>query len=76
MSKMIQLRHVPDAVHRKLKSRATKKGMSLSDYLVREVTQLVELPSMEEWLDKLHTRTPIKLAEPSAVTIRRLRDSR
>ncbi|MFI5413285.1 MAG: hypothetical protein ACHQ0I_01675 [Candidatus Lutacidiplasmatales archaeon] len=35
MSKMIQLRHVPDAVHRKLKSRAAKKGMSLSDYLVR-----------------------------------------
>jgi plasmid stability protein len=76
MSKMIQLRHVPDAVHRKLKSRAARKGMSLSDYLVREVSRLAELPSMEEWLEQVHTRTPIELAEPSAVTIRRLRDSR
>lgn len=73
---MIQLRHVPDAIHRKLKSRAAKKGLSLSDYLVQEVTHLAKQPTMEEWLERLHTRTPIELAEPSAVTIRRLRDSR
>jgi plasmid stability protein len=76
MSKMIQLRHVPDDLHRKLKARAAKAGMSLSDYVIREIAPFADLPSMEEWLDKLHTRTPIKLAEPSAVTIRRLRDSR
>ncbi|HEV2200908.1 MAG TPA: hypothetical protein VGR73_13890 [Bryobacteraceae bacterium] len=76
MSKMIQLRHVPDAIHRKLKSRAAKQGMSLSDYLVREVTRLADLPSMEEWLERLHTREPIELAEPSAVTIRRIREGK
>ena len=36
MSKMIQLRNVPDALHRKLKSRAAQAGMSLSDYLLAE----------------------------------------
>jgi len=40
MSKMIQLRHVPDALHRKLKARAAKKGMSLSDYLIAELTPI------------------------------------
>ena len=49
MSKMIQLRHVPDALHRKLKARAARKGMSLSDYLVSELTPIAELPTMEEW---------------------------
>ncbi len=37
MSKMIQIRNVPDALHRKLKARAALEGMSLSDYLLAEV---------------------------------------
>jgi len=76
MSKMIQLRHVPEAVHRKLKSRAAKKGLSPSDYLVQEVTHLAKQPTMEEWLDRLHTRAPIVLKEPSVVTIRKVREGR
>ena len=73
---MIQLRHVPDAVHRKLKARAATKGMSLSDYLVLEVTELAKLPTMDGWLDEIATREPVRLREPAAVTIRKIRESR
>jgi antitoxin FitA len=76
MSKMIQLRHVPDAVHRKLKARAAMKGMSLSDYLVREVTQLTEQPTMQEVLSEIRKLSPIEWREPVAETIRRMRESR
>jgi len=76
MPKMIQLRHVPDALHRKLKARAANSGMSLSDYLIQEITPLAELPTMDEWLDRIATREPVAFKEPVAVTIRKMRDSR
>jgi antitoxin FitA len=76
MAKMIQLRHVPDGVHRKLKARAAMKGMSLSDYLVREVNQIAEQPTLEEVLEEISKLSPVKLREPAAVTIRKMRDGR
>ena len=76
MSKMIQLRHVPDAIHRKLKARAAMKGMSLSDYLVREVTQLTEQPTMQEVLSEIRKLSPVEWREPVVETIRRMRESR
>jgi plasmid stability protein len=76
MPKMIQIRHVPDAVHRKLKARAATKGMSLSDYLMLEISELAKLPTMEDWLDEIATREPVELREPSAITIRKMRESR
>jgi len=76
MSKMIQLRHVPDAVHRKLKARAAMKGMSLSEYLVSELTPIAELPTMDDFLDHLAARERVTLREPSAVTIRKAREGR
>jgi antitoxin FitA len=45
MSKMVQLRHVPDDLHRQLKARAALAGLSLSDYLLLEVRRLAEPPS-------------------------------
>jgi len=73
---MIQIRHVPDAVHRKLKTRAASKGMSLSDYLLPEINEIANLPTMDDWLDQLATREPVKLREPAAVTIRKIREGR
>jgi len=49
MAKTIQLRHVPDALHRTLKSRAAMAGMSLSDYLISEIEQIAERPSLAEF---------------------------
>jgi len=76
MAKMIQLRHVPEAVHKKLKSRAARQGMSLSDYLVREVTKIAEEPTLEEALARISRRTPVLLTETAAEAVRAERDSR
>jgi antitoxin FitA len=76
MPKMIQLRHVPDRVHRRLKVRAASEGVSLSDYLVREVTEMAEQPTLDELLERLATREPVKLREPAAVSVRKTRDKR
>jgi len=73
---MIQLRHVPDALHRKLKARAATKGMSLSGYLLLEINEIANLPTMDDWLDEVATREPVKLREPAAVTIRKIREGR
>ena len=46
MSKMIQIRNVPDALHRRLKARAAEAGMSLSDYLLAELRRSAERPTL------------------------------
>ena len=76
MPKMIQIRHVPDAVHRKLKARAANLGLSLSDYLIQEITPLAELPTMGGFLDRLQQRERVTLREPAAVTVRKAREGR
>jgi antitoxin FitA len=50
MSKMVQIRNVPDALHRKLKARAADAGQTLSDYLLAEIGRLAARPSREEGL--------------------------
>ena len=70
MPKMIQLRHVPDALHRTLKSRAALAGLSLSDYLLGEIRQIAERPTMEEMRERLRRRTPVVLPESAADAIR------
>jgi antitoxin FitA len=59
MSKMIQLRNVPDALHRKLKARAATEGVSLSDLLIREARKFAERPSLDEMRKRLEDR-PIR----------------
>ena len=74
MTKMIQIRNVPEDVHRALKARAARLGMSLSDYLLGEVSEIAERPTLEEMLERLGSREPVPGLEPSAEVIRRLRD--
>jgi plasmid stability protein len=76
MSKMIQIRHVPDAVHRTLKARAAMAGMSLSDYLLAEFRRLVERPTVDEMKERLGRRAPVEPAESSAAAVRAERDQR
>ena len=52
MSKMIQIRDVPDQVHSTLKARAAREGMSLSEFIKRELEHTVERPTMREWLER------------------------
>jgi antitoxin FitA len=75
MSKMIQIRNVPDELHRKLKVRAAEKQTSLSDYLLAEVEEIAERPTLEELMERLAAEEPVDVDEPPEVTIRRLREA-
>jgi plasmid stability protein len=76
MSKMIQIRDVPDTLHRRLKARAALEGMSLSEYLLAEVRRSAERPSLTELRQRLAQRGPVKLEVSPAQAIREERDSR
>jgi len=76
MSKMIQIRNVPDQIHRRLKARAAEEGLSLSDYLLREVRGLAERPSLEELLNRLGRRSPVRTRMSPTQALRKERDGR
>jgi antitoxin FitA len=75
MTKMIQIRNVPDELHRTLKVRAAKAGITLSDYLLSETELVAEKPTMNEWLERVRGREPVELDEPPDLTIRRIRNA-
>ena len=76
MSKMIQVRNVPDALHRTLKARAAMAGMSLSDYLLAEIREIAERPTLEEMRERLRRYERVTLSTPAAQVIREARDNR
>jgi len=76
MSKMIQLRHVPDALHRQLKARAALEGLSLSDFLIREARKIAERPTLADIRARLATRPPVRLKSSAATILREERDRR
>lgn len=73
---MIQLRNVPDELHRRLKSRAALAGMSLSDYLLNEIRDLAERPTLEELRARLEQRSPVNPSVAPAEAVRAERDRR
>ncbi|HVL55776.1 MAG TPA: hypothetical protein VM491_04680 [Burkholderiaceae bacterium] len=73
---MIQLRHVPDDLHRKLKARAAMAGMSLSDYLLREIRDIAERPTLAELRERLANRSQVRLSPSPAKAVREERDGR
>lgn len=76
MTTMIQIRNVPDALHRRLKSRAALAGMSLSDYLLSEIRQVAERPTLEELRARLQSRSEVVPAVTPAQAVRAERDHR
>lgn len=75
MPKHLQVRDVPDHIHRKLKARAALEGKSLSDYLLGEIQLLVGRPTMEELFAELESLEPVDIGS-SAELIREIRDER
>jgi plasmid stability protein len=73
---MIQVRNVPEALHRHLKARAASAGMSLSDYLLSELREIAERPTLAEFRQRLHTRKPVSGALDTAVLVREERAAR
>jgi plasmid stability protein len=76
MPKMLQLRHVPDSLHRRLKARAALAGLSLSDYLIREVQKIAEQPTPEEMRVRLRQRIAHRGRRSPTDVLRAERDSR
>jgi hypothetical protein len=76
MPAMIQIRHVPDPLHRRLKSLAALAGMSLSDYLLQEIREVAERPTLEELRTRLHSRPRMRPSVAPARVVRAERDRR
>lgn len=76
MSIMIQIRNVPDELHREVKARAARAGMSLSDYLLDLLRRTAERPEREELLRRVRERAPVYSGELSADAVRAERESR
>ena len=76
MSKMIQIRHVPDELHRRLRTRAALAGMTLTDYLREELTRVADQFTYAELRDRLRAAGPVRVRESPAKAVRRERDAR
>lgn len=74
MSKMIQIRNVPDEMHRMLKMRAAAEGISLSDLIKRELGVMSGRLSFEELAARVQARGPSKVK--TASTVRYIREAR
>ena len=76
MPKMLQIRNLPDEVHRRLKSRAALAGMSMSDYVLREIERMLSRPTRAEVFARIAELPPIDLDPPSAEILREERERR
>ncbi|MGH2954316.1 MAG: FitA-like ribbon-helix-helix domain-containing protein [Solirubrobacterales bacterium] len=74
MGSLLQVRDVPEAVHRTLKARAAASGVSLSEYVRVLLARAAERPTPDELADRVRARGAVKMEEPSEESVRRLRD--
>ena len=72
----VQIRNVPSELHRELKARAALEGMSLSDYLLRELRHALDRPSLAEIRKRLSNRQPVRPNPVPAAAVRAERNSR
>jgi plasmid stability protein len=76
MSKMVQIRNMPDNLHRAFKVRAAAEGLSLSDYLLRELERAAKYPSVEEFRRRLAGRRQVSQPDTTVGWVREERDTR
>lgn len=74
MSRSIQIRNVPDDVHRTLRARAAAAGLSLSDYLLEDITRLAERPPVADVIRRAASRSGGAEAELIVEAVRSGRD--
>lgn len=74
MGVLLQVRDVPEDVHRKLKARAAASGVSLSEYVRQLLVRNASRPTVEELTERIRARGPVDLGESSAATVRSIRD--
>ncbi|MCM2258662.1 MAG: hypothetical protein NDJ94_23770 [Vicinamibacteria bacterium] len=75
-STMVQVRNVPSELHRKLKARAAIEGLSMSEFVLRELRKALERPTRQEVLERLRAQPVRRLKRSAAEIIRAERDAR
>ena len=73
---MIQVRHVPERLHRRLKARAAAAGMSLSDFIRLELERVAETLSPDELAQRLRALERVNTTESAAEAVRAEREGR
>ena len=73
MSKMLQVRNVPEELHRTLKIRAANNGMTLSDYVLSELEAIAEKPTLAELSERIRQQEPVDIGDLAVEEIRRHR---
>jgi plasmid stability protein len=73
---MLQIRNVPDELHRKLKARAALAGRSLSDYALEELRRSLERPTRDELFSRMEARPTRRFRRSPTEIIRDDRDDR
>ena len=76
MATTLQIRNVPEEIHRKLKLRAVQAGLSLSDYLLAELAAVAGRPTIEELIARIERRGPVRVTLDPARAVRAERDAR
>ena len=76
MHTMIQIRNVPEPLHRRLKARAATEGLSMSRYILRELERALERPSRRELLESIASQPELELDPSPAEILREVRESR
>ena len=76
MNTMIQIRNVPETLHRRLKVRAAMEGVSMSRFVLREIERALERPSRRDLLEAIRAQPEIELDPPPAEILREEREQR
>lgn len=76
MSTMIQIRNVPEEIHREAKARAAREGLTLSDFALRALREAVARPTLAEINARIRLLEPVEDAPPAAELVRAERDQR
>ena len=72
----LQIRDMPDELHRRLKARAALEGQSMSEYVLRELRRSLDIPTRQEMLERLAALDRIAVTESPADAVRAIRDAR
>jgi plasmid stability protein len=72
---MVQIRNVPEGLHRTMKVRAALEGISLSDYLLGIIRRAAERPTREELIQRITRRAPVRTRERPAAAVRAEREA-
>jgi plasmid stability protein len=76
MHKNLQVRHVPEDVHRTLKVRAARAGLTLSDYLLHEIIVIARRPTLDDVLERIRGRSSVRRPMGAAAAVRAEREGR